>query len=593
MDRQHETSNLVTRSYIVKVTLNQFLIYLTDAGTSHRSYLLTRDTEFMLNYQLVMQKAQALLPILDSLTFGSETQQENLARLKASMNKNALALHTNILLPRVPSPGASTLANPPVDNVDNMISNTRDRLQKMHLIIQSMVAEEDDILSRRIGERNGSMRTDPFVLLPIFLMMMALMLLVYYKLKKETLLSIDSQNNTVKYLWVTGKHIFKSDNDLKVGKTDALLHAGNEQESVARFKTLADSMPQIVWTADTNGDIDYFNQRWYDYVKTSASASFNLAGKYPNSENDWTDHLHPGDVRKFFFSWQASLKSGQPLQAEVRLMDYKAGDEYCWFLAKALPIYDNNRKIIKWHGTFTDINDLKRAELSIQQMAKQKEDFISIASHELKTPVTSLKGSIQLISRISESCSLPDEVLPLVDMASRRVNKLTRMVGDLLDVSKMDTGKMDLVKVNFPLRAAIEDSMEQVRPLSRRHVIGWQGPAGLTVHANKERIEQVLTNFLSNAVKYSEDGSKISIIASVEDQYIKVAVTDRGIGIPADKIPFVFDRFFRVERTSDRFSGLGLGLYISSEIISLHGGRIGVTSELRKGSTFWFTLPKE
>jgi two-component system CheB/CheR fusion protein len=141
------------------------------------------------------------------------------------------------------------------------------------------------------------------------------------------------------------------------------------------------------------------------------------------------------------------------------------------------------------------------------------------------------------------------------------------------------------------LKDAIEASLEQVRYLSRRRPIKVTGPVDIPVHAHKERIEQVITNFLSNALKYSSESSEITIAASVEEDSVKVAVADGGIGIPASKLPYVFDRFFRVEESSEKFSGLGLGLYISAEIISLHDGRIGVTSEPGKGSTFWFTLP--
>ena len=365
-------------------------------------------------------------------------------------------------------------------------------------------------------------------------------------------------------------------------KTEALLRSSFEQQSATRFKTLADSMPQIVWTADAGGRIDYFNQRWYSYTRLPEGTL---------SMSNLTEMMHPEDVAEYFDNWKRSLATGHPFQTEFRFKDQSHPGQYCWLLAKALPIYDATGVIVKWHGTFTDINDLKLAQLSIQQLVKEKEDFIHIASHELKTPVTSLKGSIQLIERISADGALPEEMDVLIEMAVRQVNKLGRMVGDLLDVARMDADKLELVRRDFVLQEAIADSLEQVRSLAPKSAVRINGPADLLIHSNKERIEQVITNFLSNAIKYSPEGSEIVVEPSLEDGYLRVAVTDQGIGIPSSKLPLVFDRFFRVEGSSDKFSGLGLGLYISAEIVSRLRGEIGAISEPGKGSTFWFTLP--
>jgi two-component system CheB/CheR fusion protein len=304
------------------------------------------------------------------------------------------------------------------------------------------------------------------------------------------------------------------------------------------------------------------------------------------------ENLHPDDIRAYFDNWNGSLATGKPFQVEFRFKDHRHPGEYCWFLAKALAIYDADGSVMKWHGTFTDINDLKLAQLAVQRLVKEKEDFISIASHELKTPVTTLKGSIQLLEQQTAQETFSEDSILLISMAGRQIKKLSRMVGDLLDVAKMDADRLLLIKADFLLKDAIGNSLEQVRYLSRKRSILVEGTTDISIHAHKERIEQVITNFLSNALKYSSEGSDIRVSASVEHNGVKVMVTDDGIGIPASKLPYVFDRFFRVEESSDRFSGLGLGLYISAEIISRHDGQIGVDSEPGKGSTFWFTLPR-
>lgn len=702
IDSQHVKSNLVTHSYILKVTLNEFLITLTEAETNQRGYLLTKDSDFLINYQGAIQKSRALLTILDSLTTDNPVQQDYLAKLRANLNNSRLALQASVM---ISDPGLSG-----DDVIPVILEDTRGRLDNLRATVYDMIREENRLLERRIEDRNGIMRMNPYISFVAFLFVMLLIVFVYLKLKKETVLRIGLETNSaelelkdqqqakelfrlnellvtqnsiflqaekiamigsytwnlssgemhfsdnlfrllgyepqefkpsveeifrlihpsdkkdalsnrpvflesmfrsempyrfitkegvIKYFKLTGKRIYKPDFEILVGtfqditkeielrqnlksKTEALLQVKYEKQSAEKFKALADSMPPIVWTADPNGHIDYFNQRWYNYIRTNTGHL---------SSDRLEDNIHPEDLAKYFDCWRQSLSTGQALQVEFRFKDHKNPGEFCWFLAKALAIHDQRGEIIKWHGTFTDINDLKLAELSIQKLARQKEDFLSIASHELKTPVTSLKGSIQLLDRIAEEEQLTGDLTTLIALSGRQVNKLARMVQDLLDVSKLDANKIELVKSSFILEEALKDSIEQVRLLSKRHIVRMKGPANWVVNANIERIEQVVTNILSNAIKYSPAESEIWIETSLDTDHVRVAVTDKGIGIPPEKIPFVFDRFFRVEETSDRFSGLGLGLYISSEIIARHGGKMGVISEQGKGSTFWFTLP--
>jgi two-component system CheB/CheR fusion protein len=247
--------------------------------------------------------------------------------------------------------------------------------------------------------------------------------------------------------------------------------------------------------------------------------------------------------------------------------------------------------VLAWHGTFTDVNDQKLAQLAIERLAKEKEDFIGIAGRELKTPVTILKGSIQLLEREAKGFELSPELSNLIRMAGRQAGRLSRMVSDLLDVARLDAERIRLPKSDFLLREVIEESIEQVNHPGRRETIRVTGWTDIPVHANKERIGQVVMNFLSNAIKYSNEGSEVTITVTREEGYVRLAVEDRGVGIPKERLAFVFDRTFRVDESEKTASGLGLGLYVSAEIIALHQGEIGVNSEPGQGSVFWFRLP--
>jgi len=267
-------------------------------------------------------------------------------------------------------------------------------------------------------------------------------------------------------------------------------------------------------------------------------------------------------------------------------------------LYKILPMIYNLRTLDQLEA---EIGERKRVETEMrhhqvmQQAAEElivkKDEFMSIASHELKTPITSLKASLQVVERMVDKNEVLEPVIPFVQKASKQVNKLTEIIHDLLDVTRMQAGKLELAKTDFNLTEVIKECADQCQSEDNRHKIQIDADPVLIVHADRNRLDQVINNFLTNAIKYSPEGELVSIKAEkLENGAVKVHVTDYGIGIPDDKLENIFDRFYRVENTSKNYSGIGLGLYISSEIIKRHNGQIGVNSTLGEGSTFWFTV---
>ena len=220
----------------------------------------------------------------------------------------------------------------------------------------------------------------------------------------------------------------------------------------------------------------------------------------------------------------------------------------------------------------------------------RKDEFMSIASHELKTPITSLKASLQLVEKIVDKDVALQPVAPFVEKAVKQVNKLTDIVHELMDVTRIQAGRLELSKTDFNLMDMIEECREQCMAVNNKHAVHIEGDPNLEIYGDRIRLEQVVCNLLTNALKYSSENESIFIKFENNNNKIKVAVSDNGIGIPQDNLSNIFDRFYRVENTSKKFSGIGLGLYISSEIIKRHHGQIGVESTLGKGSTFWFII---
>ncbi|MDH6253438.1 PAS domain S-box-containing protein [Chryseobacterium sp. H1D6B] len=253
-----------------------------------------------------------------------------------------------------------------------------------------------------------------------------------------------------------------------------------------------------------------------------------------------------------------------------------------WIQAHGRPRYDENGNADRMVGMTADITEKKLFE-------QRKDDFLSIASHELKTPITSLKASLQLLDRMKNK-PFSEAHIRLIEQSGKSVEKMVVLIDELLNMSRMSEDQLKLEKTRFNLHDMLSMSCNHVRMEGKYDLI-IQGDKNLDLYADEHRIDQVVINFVNNAVKYAPHSHQIHIIIeSLEDQ-VKVSVRDFGNGIDAKILPHLFDRYFRVDHSGKAYSGLGLGLYICSEIIRKHGGKIGAESTIGEGSTFWFTLP--
>jgi len=287
---------------------------------------------------------------------------------------------------------------------------------------------------------------------------------------------------------------------------------------------------------------------------------------------------HPADIHLSEEAHEIAKATGK-LFYEARLL--KSDQSIRWVRVQGKVYYDADGNRTKLLGTVLDITEYKHLQ-------QQKDDFISIASHELKTPITSLKAALQLLERMKFN---PTPMLPkLVEQSTKSMGKISELVEDLLNVSRMNEGQVRLNKSRFYIAKMLDECCTHVRQEDKHELIV-EADHNLEVIADEHRIEQVLVNFVNNAVKYAPNSKQIHMIVEREEHYIKVAVKDNGPGIAPEKLPHLFDRYFRADDSGLQVSGLGLGLYISADIVQRHGGQIGVNSELGAGSTFWFTLP--
>ncbi len=278
-----------------------------------------------------------------------------------------------------------------------------------------------------------------------------------------------------------------------------------------------------------------------------------------------------------------NFRSGGRYDIEYRIVapHYSAPRYY---RAKGKALFDSEQQPVRFSGILQDINEKKQDEI-------RKNDFIGMVSHELKTPLTSLKAYVQML--LSKAKNTEDQfTVNALSKVEIQVIKMSTMINGFLNVSRLESGKIQLYKETFDLNDLIEDVAEQMQLIIPKHRITLSPSSPMNIFADKEKIGQVLTNFLSNAAKYSPAGQPIEITCNYVDGQAVVSVKDEGIGLKPQDKEKMFSRYYRVEEASTKhISGFGIGLYLSSEIIKSHKGNVWVESTFGVGSTFFFSLP--
>ncbi len=345
------------------------------------------------------------------------------------------------------------------------------------------------------------------------------------------------------------------------------------ENSEQLLRNITTAAPTALWMSNKKGSLTYVNQTWIDWSGKSLQE---------NKKSGWISVVYKDDVKKITQLYQeASLRY---VQFEVEFRIVHADGSIRWCAASGQPQFDIRGQFSGYIGSSTDITDHK-------DLQSQKDNFIGIASHELKTPVTSLKGYTQVLERVLKKNGHLAEA-GMVSKIDAQLNRLTSLINDLLDVTKINGDKLQFNDEIFEMQPMITDLVQNMRPsISKHQLIEIYNCKGITF-ADRDRIEQVVINLITNAIKYSPHGDKIIISLNQKGQEIIVCVEDFGIGISADHIANVFDQFYRVSgEMQHTYPGLGLGLYISAEIIKRANGQIWVESKKDNGSCFYFSLP--
>jgi PAS domain S-box-containing protein len=356
-------------------------------------------------------------------------------------------------------------------------------------------------------------------------------------------------------------------------------------QSEARFRELAEAMPQIVFTTRPDGRIEYVNRQWTAYTGSPLASMADLSAV-----------VHPDDVPALEQAWSQSRAAATTLAAEFRLR--RRDGEFRWVLTRAVPVRDEAGHVTRWYGTATNIDfqkrqaeTLKRAHDALQDAHRRKDEFLATLAHELRNPLAPLRNSLALL-HLSGEGGPTDRVRA---MMQRQVDHLVRLVDDLLDVSRINAGKIVLQKQPVTLQSVLASAIDNSRPAldaaGHRLLRGWPDDP-LFVDGDAVRLVQVFGNLLNNAVRYTPRGGTIRIDASPEGGQAVITVADDGIGIGPEMLPRVFELFTQGDSGRAGAGGLGIGLNLVRNLVELHGGRVDAQSAgAGRGSTFTVQLP--
>lgn len=350
------------------------------------------------------------------------------------------------------------------------------------------------------------------------------------------------------------------------------------RKSEERFRLMAEMIPSIVWTAAADGTITYANQHWLSY--TGITPEQNAHG--------WPELvLHPDDRERCLAAWTEALRDGKEYEIEVR--NRRHDGAYRWFITRAVPVRNGAGKVVSWFGVTTDIHDQKEMESRLRESDRRKDEFLATLAHELRNPLAPIRNAVQIM-RLTRDSSQVQEML------ERQVNHLVRLVDDLLEVSRVTRGRIELRRERVPLATIVESALETSRPLmeAAEHRLAVVMPAEpLILEADAMRLAQVLANLLNNAAKYTDPGGHIELSVERHEEVAVIRIRDNGVGISAEMLPRIFDMFTQLERSSRQAQGgLGIGLTLVQNLVKAHGGSVHASSRgPGQGSEFTVRLP--
>lgn len=321
-----------------------------------------------------------------------------------------------------------------------------------------------------------------------------------------------------------------------------------------------------------------------------------LAGKefIPDTDQPsraWLErYIHPDDQPEVIAAIEHAIRNKSTFELEHRVI--RADGSLGWTLSRAIPLMDAHDRIVEWFGTAKDVTERKRTEQELRESDRRKDEFIAVLAHELRNPLAPLINAVQLLRRAPNDVVAQDQALAILE---RQTMSIARLVDDLMEMARITSGRLQLQLERVSFADVVERAVEIVSPLidQRRHRLSVTLPLQpIHVYVDAARLQQILVNLLNNAAKYTDEGGRIDLIVTAQDELAVLRVRDTGIGIEPELMPRLFQPFTQSPYSVSRSrGGLGIGLSLVRRLVELHGGTVEARSELGAGSEFTVKLP--
>ncbi|QDW24384.1 PAS domain S-box protein [Pedobacter sp. KBS0701] len=386
---------------------------------------------------------------------------------------------------------------------------------------------------------------------------------------EQILTSLQGYKDIISVLEETRKELHELNSELEERVERRVIELAESEE---RFQIMAEGTELLISVGDEDNNRIYFNKRWE-----------NVTGRKIEEllRNGWVDLIHPEEKQQFINAYMESFKKREVFNMEFRMPDSKG--EYRWYLCQCPPRFRSDGSFAGYIASCLDITMRKNEEI-------RKNEFIGMISHELRTPLTSLNGFIQIMKTRLDAMNR-DNFERALNKSQIQINKMSKMIAGFLDISKLESGSLELQQEPFQLSELLKEVVEELSFMHSTHKITFQSTCSLRVFADRNKISAVIYNLVGNAIKYAPPGSNIKIQCSKDKAGLMVRVKDQGPGIEKSEMEKIFGRYYR-SKGSPTVSGFGIGLFLCREILIKHEGNIWVESEEGNGAQFYFTLPE-
>jgi len=363
--------------------------------------------------------------------------------------------------------------------------------------------------------------------------------------------------------------------------TESKLAEEKLRESEERFRTMADSSPMMIWVTDAAGRIEFVNRSYLEFFGISRERAAQL---------NWSEIVHSDD-REYLEAFRVALRDRQPLHARGRVKRHD--DEWRWIASRGNPRLGPAGEVTGYVGSSADVTELIKSQEALREADRRKDEFLATLAHELRNPLAPIRNSLQILRLSGSTESATEQVY---EMMERQVNQMVRLVDDLLEISRITRGQIELRKERVSLATVIQSAVEVSKPLiedAHHDLVITLPPEPLMFEADPVRLEQIVSNLLNNAAKYTNPGGRIWLAAQRESDHVVISVRDSGIGILPKMLPLIFEMFTQIEHSTSRTQGgLGIGLTLVRSLVEMHGGTVEARSEgPGKGSEFIVRLP--